>query len=258
MNSTHIKLFYVHIDEKLFALSKSTLLNCEGTYLHKILTKEVTDKYVFFNQNHVYVDRDPESFSFIVNILRGYDVKVDEIADSKLRNKVMKDLEYFGINSVSKVIESVNQGGEEPEYFGINSVNKVIESVNQGGEEPEYFGINSVNKVIESVNQSGGEPEYFDINSEGGDGNSEKYEEIYENNNIDDLPLFNKLIQLINKQTASRSNDTSECISQMEPIESEGGYNINYLVNQYTDSMLDKVDEDLELSLNELSTNAKL
>lgn len=93
------QLFFIHIDDHKYVLTKATLNNYQSSRLYQILSRKIKDPYVVFDfaTNMVYIDRDPESFSYIVDMIRGYRHDINNITDQYLKDKIRIDLEYFGL-----------------------------------------------------------------------------------------------------------------------------------------------------------------
>src|SRR6185437_3118969 len=89
------------VDDCKFTLSRRTFQLYPDSLLTKIVNHKVIDKTVtcdIVKKNIFYVDRDPESFKYIVDTIRGYDIgNPNNIENKNLCKKVIHDLEYFGL-----------------------------------------------------------------------------------------------------------------------------------------------------------------
>jgi len=90
-------LFTILVDNKKFVVTRATLLNYPESLLTKLVTNKKNDQYVAIDGNTIYIDRDPESFTFVINFYRGYKFDIEEITDNVLKSKVIADLRYFGL-----------------------------------------------------------------------------------------------------------------------------------------------------------------
>lgn len=92
------KLITFTLDTKKYTISSHSLLKFKDSLLYKAINGIEQCHLIYVDNNNVYIDRDPKSFSYIVDILRGYDVDVEEIKDMRLKNKVWTDLQFYRIN----------------------------------------------------------------------------------------------------------------------------------------------------------------
>lgn len=101
MVNNYNNLYTFHIDNTKFVLNKDIFNNYPDCLLTKILKNEIKDISVIpdkIDKSVYYIDRDPESFKYIIDHLRGYTVQPDNIKDINLRNKVQYDMKYFGLH----------------------------------------------------------------------------------------------------------------------------------------------------------------
>jgi hypothetical protein len=91
-------LFSIHVDNRVFRLTRRTIqLYPDGLLARAINTPNFADHYVIVNGNDIYVDRDPESFKYVIDKLRNYDLGFDLITDEILKKKIIDDLDYFDL-----------------------------------------------------------------------------------------------------------------------------------------------------------------
>lgn len=99
MTSNNLVTFLV--DDRKFVLTKDTFDDYPHSLLTQIINRETQDKSILqdsINDNTFHVNRDPKAFKYIIDHLRGYDVDIDTIKNSNLKNKVLHDLKYFNID----------------------------------------------------------------------------------------------------------------------------------------------------------------
>ncbi|MCJ7636444.1 MAG: hypothetical protein MUO21_03055 [Nitrososphaeraceae archaeon] len=99
MTSNNLVTFLV--DDRKFVLTKNTFDDYPHSRLTQIINHEIQDKSISkdaIHDNVFHVNRDPKAFKYIIDHLRGYDVDLDTIKNSNLKNKVLHDLKYFNID----------------------------------------------------------------------------------------------------------------------------------------------------------------
>lgn len=90
-------MYNIYVDDKLFAVTRTTINNYPSGLLSKIINGTGTSPYVIVDNNDLYVDRDPKSFAFVIDYLRNYDIMLSKVTDPFLREKIVDDLDYFGL-----------------------------------------------------------------------------------------------------------------------------------------------------------------
>ena len=105
IKATPSNLITFTVDDRKFILTRETLSKHSGNFFTQILNKTKQDATVVYDDLHnmLYIDRDPRSFAYIVDYLRGYFIyeesKLDGITDMDLREKVKYDFKYFGLDN---------------------------------------------------------------------------------------------------------------------------------------------------------------
>lgn len=90
------KVFVIRMDDHKYTLTLESINKFPNSHLYEILVKKIKDPHVFIQTDQIYIDKDPIAFSYIVDILRGYECDINAITDPKLKHKIMIDLSYFG------------------------------------------------------------------------------------------------------------------------------------------------------------------
>ena len=94
--------FYnILLDGKKFTLSKASIYAFPNFLIKKIIEKTVVDPNIEVEGNNIFLNKDPKSFSFIVDILRGYPFDINKVDDIYLKSKIECDLKYFGMIKVA-------------------------------------------------------------------------------------------------------------------------------------------------------------
>lgn len=104
MTQNNNDLFKIHVDDKLFIMTRRTIeSNPESLLARAIRENEKYDylgeeyKYVVVDGFDVYVDRNPESFVYVINKLRNYEIDLDSVTDIILKKQIIDDLDYFDL-----------------------------------------------------------------------------------------------------------------------------------------------------------------
>ena len=104
MEQSNNDLFKIHVDDKLFVMTRRTIeSNPESLLARAIRENEKYDylgeeyKYVVVDGFDVYVDRNPESFVYVINKLRNYEIDLDSVTDIILKKQIVDDLDYFDL-----------------------------------------------------------------------------------------------------------------------------------------------------------------
>ena len=93
-------MFIIHVDDKIFTLMRKTIESYPNTLLARAITQtgaSFEHQYVRVCGSDIYVDRDPESFKYVIDRLRNYEINLDSITDEYFKRKVIDDLDYFDL-----------------------------------------------------------------------------------------------------------------------------------------------------------------
>ncbi|AYV76938.1 MAG: BTB/POZ domain protein [Barrevirus sp.] len=117
------------VDGRTYVLLRDTFSKHPDSLLTKIINFEVTDKSVIYSGNHslttFYVNKDPKSFKYVVDYLRGYPVIINKIKNENLRNKVLMDFNYFGLKEeITLGVEVV----EDKELYGKEALENILKT----------------------------------------------------------------------------------------------------------------------------------
>lgn len=153
------KLYTIHVDDKIFVLTKDTINTHDGNLLKKAINYNggiFYDKYVMIHGDDIYVDRDPKSFSYVIDHLRNYQFNVDDITDEYFKRKVIDDLDYFGLycnfGSIGNFDDDVNDIAEEDIKSNTDNLNKLMDIISNGTINTDLIQQVSNNlDVIESI-----------------------------------------------------------------------------------------------------------
>jgi len=150
------ELLTFYIDDHKFSLAKSLINNYPESHLLKIINGTIKDKYVMVDKNDVYVNKDPEVFIYIIDVLRGYDFVIDNIKDHRLKCKLDNDLKYFGLyHTITKpTTESIIESKKD--VMNINNLENMLNNINEEyQEEPPLIKtlLNIAKKNIPKVEQ---------------------------------------------------------------------------------------------------------
>jgi hypothetical protein len=100
MTSASTNMFIIHVDDKIFTLMRKTIESYPNTLLARAIKQIGTSfehQYVRVCGSDIYVDRDPESFKYVIDRLRNYEINLDSITDEYFKKKVIDDLDYFDL-----------------------------------------------------------------------------------------------------------------------------------------------------------------
>lgn len=142
-------------DDYKFILHRDTLNKHQNNIFIKIINKTKHDPYIIYDEttNTMYVDRDPISFSYIVDCIRGYGCQIDNIQDINLRYKVLHDFKYFGLlkEACSKNVEKhIIFEGEEN---NADDVAEILKSSNEQYNESETPYLNKFMNLLNTVSK---------------------------------------------------------------------------------------------------------
>ena len=129
------ELLTFYIDDHKFSLAKSLINNYPESHLLKIINGTIKDKYIMVDKNDVYVNKDPEVFTYIIDILRGYDFVIDDIKDNRLKCKLDNDLKYFGLHQTTTepIIEPILE--PKKDVMEINNIENMLNNINEEYQE---------------------------------------------------------------------------------------------------------------------------
>ncbi len=91
------ELFILHVDDKIFNLTRRTIETYPDTLLVNVINGVCSDDRVIKQGKHLYIDRDPESFKYVVYCLRNYEMDINSITNDNFKRQVIDDLDHFGL-----------------------------------------------------------------------------------------------------------------------------------------------------------------
>lgn len=202
-------IFKIHVDDKFFTLTRKTIESYPDGLLAKAINNPATEyKYVVVCHNNIYVDRDPKSFSYVIDRLRNYEICVDLISDDLFRKKVIDDLDYFDLYCNFNTEEcDIKICDVEPSDPNVNYMNNVCEDTT-----------NNISKNQEMIKQ------YLDKLVNQNDTNNDT-----NNDSSNPLELMQKLsnneelTQLIKTQNSQKPDSSS---SSLDFSEDEDDYEL--------------------------------
>jgi hypothetical protein len=110
-------LYRFYVDQRMFALTKATLLQYPLSLLTRLIQNDCNDPRVIIDGTNVYVDADPESFARIVDVYRGY--------TGQFQAKVDDDMKYFlNVNppdDVATILETCSDTEEDIDTIVTNA-----------------------------------------------------------------------------------------------------------------------------------------
>jgi len=152
------ELLIINIEDKKFMINKTFINNYPNSRLAKIINKSIDDKYVIIKNNNIYINKDPEVFMYILDMLKGYELNMEDITDNRLKNKIISDLRYFGLYDEFQNQKSYTSIKSNPSVISIEGINQIdidfddienIEDMLQTKEEPyEIINNNSLSENI--------------------------------------------------------------------------------------------------------------
>jgi hypothetical protein len=89
-------LYEVIVDGSKFFISSKIL--SRSPILSNIIQSKKSHDTIFIDGNKIVIDCDPSSFSFIVDVLRGYNPNLIYITEPGLKNKIRRDFSVFGLD----------------------------------------------------------------------------------------------------------------------------------------------------------------
>ena len=199
------------VDDKKFIVSIDTLNLYPTSLLTKVVTQNVSDKYIKpsnkIDEDSViyYVDRDPLSFKYIVDYLRGYDLDLEE--NKQLHDKITFDLKYFGL---PLIIQNINIETNDisdilkEEYDEQAPLLKQFINHLENSKEEDNKEDNKLADIMEQINQNGGQIPFSLITTMSNDENIKKLvkeQQYYDDEELSDLSSKN----------FSESDSESEC-----------------------------------------------
>jgi len=129
------ELLTFYIDDHKFSLAKSLINNYPESHLLKIINGTIKDKYIMVDKNDIYVNKDPDVFTYIIDILRGYDFVIDNIKDNRLKCKLDNDLKYFGLQQPTPepITEPITESKKD--VMSINDIENMLNNINEEYQE---------------------------------------------------------------------------------------------------------------------------
>jgi|688.fasta_scaffold341822_2 hypothetical protein len=225
------KLLTFHIDDIKFTITKSSLNNFPNSRLAKIINGNINDNFVYIDKNNVYVNKDPRSFVYIIDILRGYDVNLDQNDDPKLRKKIETDIKYFGLDATQNNPEYHTDNNHNSSH-DILPINNNIKS--QPDDLNKYPGVemlmNLSRKAKNSPTTSVDETTISEIPT------NETETDVFKSNNNDKI---NRYIENIEQEL--KGSNSTEIMNKISNNSTLKGL-ISTLTNNNTDSDVESLD----------------
>ena len=146
--ATRIKL---NVGGQLFETSRMTLMSEEGTYFHSLLR---SGKFEPDSDGTYFIDRDPRTFRYILNYLRdGVVVHMSKL-DSLDRQVLLKDIDYFQIESLKHValkIEADHRVQANP-FFSVDAC------ASEDNETLRKMFVQGIRRVLQEAKKAGRGP----------------------------------------------------------------------------------------------------
>ncbi|ARF09490.1 BTB/POZ domain protein [Indivirus ILV1] len=137
-------------DDRKFVLQKDTFNDFPNSLLTQVVNGETTDKTIYVDplqKNLFYVNRNPKSFGYIIDHLRGYDIDLDNINDKNLREKVLHDLKYYNLDF--KIINLNIESNIPNDVFGKDNLVDMLNSTNEEYDRKNTHLLNKLQEVLE-------------------------------------------------------------------------------------------------------------
>ncbi|QKF94070.1 SKP1/BTB/POz domain-containing protein [Fadolivirus algeromassiliense] len=159
------------VDDHRFVLHRDTLNKHKNSIFVRVINKTKKDPYILFDEqtNTLYVDRDPLSFAYVIDCLRGYDCQIDTITDINLRYKVIHDFKYFGLykDTHGNMDKHIIFEGEKTDEDDVGEILKSTENDYNDNETPFLKKFIDLLKSTDKVlNDKDSEPIIHPIESE--------------------------------------------------------------------------------------------
>lgn len=153
MTTTYNNLITFLVDDRKFVLNKDTFNNHPDSLLTKIIKNETKDPSIIqdkLNRSIYYVDKDPESFRYIIDHLRGYTIQLDNIKDINLRNKVQYDMKYYNLplNIIHLNIKL------SPDLTVVDDIDTILNSTDKKYNKKDTPLLNQLEKILTDQNQN--------------------------------------------------------------------------------------------------------
>lgn len=153
MTTTYNNLITFLVDDHKFVLNKDTFNNHPDSLLTKIIKNETKDPSIIqdkLNRSIYYVDKDPESFRYIIDHLRGYTIQLDNIKDINLRNKVHHDMKYYNLplNIIHLNIKL------SPDLTVVDDIDTILNSTDKKYNKKDTPLLNQFEKILTDQNHN--------------------------------------------------------------------------------------------------------
>lgn len=144
MSSSSLITFLV--DDHKFVLSKETFNDHPHSLLTHVIKYDTIDKHIVLDKDHdniFHVSRNPKSFKYIVDHLRGYDIDINSIKNINLRNMVLHDLKYFNLDYNVINLDVPSEQDDES-----NSIENILKPSNEDYDEKDTPLLNRFHEFV--------------------------------------------------------------------------------------------------------------
>lgn len=131
--ATENDFYTILIDDYRFTLLKSTLINNNSFLISRMIMTNEKNDFIKINGNTIYIDKDPLSFKYVLDKIRGYEIEIDNINDNNLKKKVINDLNFFGLNNENKkdwnqdsILNNMSDEYDEKDVFSFNKLTNML------------------------------------------------------------------------------------------------------------------------------------
>lgn len=225
-------LLNIVVDDRKFIVKQSTLNKYPDSLLTKLIADKKNDQYVFIDNNTIYIDRNPESFTYIIDFYRGYKFDIEDISDNILKSKIITDLRYFGLYKDVISLNLTNDANSDND----NEVGEILKTCSNES--------NNVPDILELLfNKKGGSKNIKNNTSDSSAYSLQNQELNTEALNTDNKDQIDNLISNINNKL--NSGDPFELIQHLSNDENMR----KYMHKLASETQYDDVDlPELELS----------
>lgn len=126
-------LYEITVDGFTFLLSSATL--DVSPVLSNVIRSKKSQDNIFLEGNKIIIDCDPKSFSFVVDVLRGYKPDLTNVYEASLKNKIRRDLQFFKLNNTlykeSDIADMLEETKKDETFETLETIDLGIE--NRGG-----------------------------------------------------------------------------------------------------------------------------
>ena len=249
-------LYIIYVDNTKFYLTKNTIN--KSPLLSKIINGVQTNNLIVLDKQNLYIDKDARSFSFVVDVMRGYKFDINNIMDQYLKYKIKDDLNFFGLIETlnldldpSTILKNTNEKYDDDDLPLIKQFSNL--GLKEGGfssnvqELNEIKDLNSnilgtnnlegINNYIQNVSnklKSGSENQIGFIHDLSNDPNIKKLiQDSFKNNNNDEIEfevddIDPKFFDEDTNQSSSK-NETQNQLSESKTKTSESRIKTNYI-----------------------------